>query len=64
VWSPSTESSPSTSRRLLEHSDLAVEEVAARSGFGTATTLREHFARAVHTTPTAYRRAFRAPAAP
>ena len=46
-------------RRLLEHSDLAVEEVAARSGFGTATTLREHFARAVHTTPTAYRRAFR-----
>jgi transcriptional regulator GlxA family with amidase domain len=49
-------------RRLLEHSDLAVEEVAARSGFGTATTLREHFARAVHTTPTAYRRAFRAAA--
>jgi transcriptional regulator GlxA family with amidase domain len=47
-------------RRLLEQSDLAVEDVAARSGFGTATTLREHFARAVHTTPTAYRRAFRA----
>jgi AraC family transcriptional regulator, transcriptional activator FtrA len=47
-------------RRLLEHSDLPVEDVAVRSGFGTATTLREHFARAVHTTPTAYRRAFRA----
>jgi len=47
-------------RRLLEESDLPVEDVAARSGFGTATTLREHFARAVHTTPTAYRRAFRA----
>jgi transcriptional regulator GlxA family with amidase domain len=46
-------------RRLLEESDLPVEDVAARSGFGTATTLREHFARAVRTTPTAYRRAFR-----
>ena len=46
-------------RRLLEESDVPVEEVAARSGFGTSTTLREHFARAVHTTPTAYRRAFR-----
>jgi transcriptional regulator GlxA family with amidase domain len=49
-------------RRLLEQSDLPVEDVAARSGFGTATTLREHFGRAVHTTPTAYRRAFRAAA--
>lgn len=46
-------------RRLLEESDLPIEDVAARSGFGTATTLREHFARAVHSTPTAYRRAFR-----
>lgn len=46
-------------RRLLEESDLPVEDVAARSGFGTATTLREHFARAMRTTPTAYRRAFR-----
>jgi AraC family transcriptional activator FtrA len=41
----------------LEESDLPVEEVAARSGFGTAATLREHFGRATHTTPTAYRRA-------
>jgi transcriptional regulator GlxA family with amidase domain len=49
-------------RRLLEESDLPVEHVAARSGFGTATTLREHFGRAVRTTPTAYRRAFRAAA--
>ena len=46
-------------RRLLEESDLPVEDIAARSGFGTATTLREHFARAVQSTPTAYRRAFR-----
>jgi transcriptional regulator GlxA family with amidase domain len=47
-------------RRLLEESDLPVEDVAARCGFGTATTLREHFSRSVHTTPTAYRRAFSA----
>jgi transcriptional regulator GlxA family with amidase domain len=46
-------------RRLLEESDLPVEDVATRCGFGTATTLREHFSRAVHSTPTAYRRAFR-----
>ena len=46
-------------RRLLERTDLPVEAVAAESGFGTAAGLREHFARAVHTTPTAYRRAFR-----
>jgi len=46
-------------RRLLEQSDLPVEDVATSCGFGTATTLREHFARALHSTPTAYRRAFR-----
>jgi len=48
-------------RRLLEETDLPVEEIASRSGFGTATTLREHFGRATRTTPTAYRRAFAAP---
>ena len=46
-------------RRLLEATDLPVEGVAAESGFGTAAGLREHFGRAVQTTPTAYRRAFR-----
>jgi transcriptional regulator GlxA family with amidase domain len=45
-------------RRLLEETELPVEEVAARSGFGTPTTLREHFGRATRTTPTAYRRSF------
>ena len=50
-------------RRLLEETDMPVEDVAAGSGFGTATNLREHFRRATHTTPTAYRRTFRAPAA-
>ncbi len=46
-------------RRLLEATDLGVDEVAAQSGFGTAAGLREHFGRALRTTPTAYRRAFR-----
>jgi transcriptional regulator GlxA family with amidase domain len=45
-------------RRLLEESDLPVEAVAWRCGFGTAASLREHFRRATATTPTAYRRAF------
>jgi transcriptional regulator GlxA family with amidase domain len=46
-------------RRLLESTDMPVEEVAARAGFGSAPSLREHFRRATETTPTAYRRAFR-----
>jgi transcriptional regulator GlxA family with amidase domain len=45
-------------RRLLEESDLPVETVAWRCGFGTAASLRDHFRRATATTPTAYRRAF------
>jgi transcriptional regulator GlxA family with amidase domain len=49
-------------RRLLEDTELPVETVADRCGFGTATTLREHFRRATRTTPTAYRKAFRAAA--
>ena len=44
--------------RLLERTDLPIEEIAARAGFGTAASLREHFARANRTTPSAYRRAF------
>jgi AraC family transcriptional activator FtrA len=46
-------------RRLLEESDLPIEDVAWRAGFGTAASLREHFRRATATTPTAYRRSFR-----
>lgn len=49
-------------RRLLEGTDLPVEQVAARAGFGTAVNLREHFRRATATTPTAYRQAFQAAA--
>lgn len=47
-------------RRLLEESDLPVEAVATTAGFGNAASLRDHFRRATATTPTAYRRTFRA----
>jgi transcriptional regulator GlxA family with amidase domain len=45
-------------RRLLEATDLPVEEIAWRVGFGTAASLRDHFRRATATTPSAYRRSF------
>ena len=43
---------------LLESSDLTVDAVAARAGFGSADTLRHHFARRRGTTPHAHRLAF------
>jgi transcriptional regulator GlxA family with amidase domain len=46
-------------QRLLEESDLPVDAVAWRAGFGTAASLRDHFRRATGTTPTGYRRSFR-----
>ncbi|MGV9310110.1 DJ-1/PfpI family protein [Nonomuraea sp. NPDC003727] len=46
-------------RRLLETSDLSVDEVARRCGLGTAANLRLHLSRDASTTPTAYRRAYR-----
>jgi transcriptional regulator GlxA family with amidase domain len=46
-------------RRLLETTELSIEEVAARSGFGSAAALRIHFERVTATRPTAYRSAFR-----
>ena len=46
-------------RRLLETTDLPVEDVAQRSGFASAAALRPHFARATATRPTAYRRTYR-----
>jgi transcriptional regulator GlxA family with amidase domain len=45
---------------LLETSDLTVDVVAERSGFGCADTLRHHFARRRGTTPHAHRHAFHA----
>jgi AraC family transcriptional regulator, transcriptional activator FtrA len=46
-------------RRLLEETQLGVEAVATRAGFGDAATLRHHFTRRVGTTPHAYRTLFR-----
>ena len=46
-------------RRLLEDTDASVEQVASRTGLGTAAILRHHFLRQVGTTPQAYRRTFR-----
>jgi AraC family transcriptional regulator, transcriptional activator FtrA len=46
-------------QRLLETSDLPVEIIADRSGFGSADNFRKHFARALRTSPQAYRRTFR-----
>jgi AraC family transcriptional activator FtrA len=48
--------------RLLEGGDLGIEEVARRSGFGSAAMLRHHFSRRRRTTPVAYRRTFGTPA--
>jgi transcriptional regulator GlxA family with amidase domain len=50
-------------RRLLEETDLPIDAIAWRAGFGTAASLRDHFRRATSTTPTAYRRSFRLVAA-
>ena len=47
-------------QRLLEATDLPVEDVAARCGFGSAVALRQHFGRVVGTSPSSYRRAFAA----
>ena len=46
-------------RRLLETTDLAVDQVAAAGGLGTGANLRLHLARDAGTTPTAYRRLYR-----
>lgn len=47
-------------QRLLETTDLPLEFIAERSGFGSAVTMRHHFAKRVQTSPQAYRRTFRA----
>lgn len=46
-------------QRLLETTDLGVELVAERSGFGTAAALRIHFNRNLGVAPLAYRQTFR-----
>lgn len=49
----------SRAQQLLETTDISIEQLAAEAGFGTALSLRQHFASQVRTTPTSYRRAFR-----
>lgn len=46
-------------QQLLETTDLGIDTIAHRVGFGTATNLREHFRRTTHTTPATYRQRFR-----
>jgi AraC family transcriptional activator FtrA len=48
-------------RTLLESSDLPIENVASRSGFGSAALLRHHFGTHVGVAPAEYRRTFRTP---
>jgi len=51
-------------QELLENSELPIEQIAQRSGFGSAATLRAHFTSRLSTTPTAYRRTFRGSSPP
>ncbi|MER6008113.1 helix-turn-helix domain-containing protein [Nonomuraea angiospora] len=46
-------------RHLLETTELGVEEVARKAGFGTAVSLRQHLHAAVGVSPLAYRHTFR-----
>ncbi|MDP9866294.1 MULTISPECIES: helix-turn-helix domain-containing protein [Streptosporangium] len=47
---------------LLESTAAPVEEIAVSVGFDSPVTFRHHFTRAMRTSPSAYRRVFRAPA--
>ncbi|MEU8234880.1 helix-turn-helix domain-containing protein [Actinoplanes sp. NPDC048967] len=46
-------------QELLETSELSVEQIASRTGMGTATTLRRHFHQQLGVPPETYRRTFR-----
>jgi transcriptional regulator GlxA family with amidase domain len=52
-----------TARRLLETSNLTVDQIAAVAGFGSATLLRKHLHATVGLSPASYRRTFTAPVA-
>jgi transcriptional regulator GlxA family with amidase domain len=45
-------------RELLETTDLTIDQIATACGFGSPLLLRQHFTKALATTPTAYRRTF------
>jgi transcriptional regulator GlxA family with amidase domain len=46
-------------QQLLETSDQSVDAIAGGAGFGSTASLRQHFAEAFSTSPSAYRREFR-----
>jgi AraC family transcriptional activator FtrA len=46
-------------QRLLEQTDLSIQRIAERTGFGSPVSLRRHFAEVVGTTPLGYRQTFR-----
>ena len=46
-------------QRRLETTEENIDQIAEAVGMQTAVTLRQHFSRALGTTPTAYRRRFR-----
>ncbi|WP_245400745.1 GlxA family transcriptional regulator [Nocardia albiluteola] len=46
-------------QELLEQTDLTIETIAGRSGFGTAAGLRAAFAKHLHTAPSDYRNTWR-----
>lgn len=45
-------------QRLLESSDKSIDFIAFEVGFGSTTSLRQHFAARLKTSPTSYRQAF------
>ncbi|HWR84592.1 MAG TPA: helix-turn-helix domain-containing protein [Rhodoglobus sp.] len=45
-------------QQLLEESDLGLETIAQRCGFGSAAVMRHHFVKVLQVSPQAYRRAF------
>lgn len=47
-------------RELLERTDLTVDDIATRAGFGSGSNLRTHFHRDTGVTPSAYRQTFAA----
>ena len=51
-------------QRLLEDTDLAVDDIAERCGFGAGALLRHHFRKVVGVSPADYRRTFRAAPCP
>lgn len=50
-------------QRLLETSDTSIEFIAQEAGFGTALSLRQHFRSSLRSSPSDYRKRFRASSA-